>query len=217
MNTQKLYLETNDLEGSATVTEVFDFGERQCVRLDRTLFHPQGGGQKADQGEIGGIPVLDVRHSHEGAIDHFVTGAPFTVGDIVKVVIDPVWRKEASRWHSAGHLIADCVVALDRRLSPLRGHHWPNEGRVEFSGDAIGLGSLVERLAHLLNEAVNDGVQFRVVGNPCCSRAVQIGNHDPVPCGGTHVASASALHGLKIRKVQQRPGVLRISYEFSET
>ncbi len=215
MATQKLYLASDALVCSAKVTQVADLGDRQRVRLDRTVFHPQGGGQKADRGTIDDLAVLDVRHAEDGEVDHFVAGGSFVAGAEVALMVDQAMRDEGRRWHSAGHLIADCVIALDPHLQPLRGHHWPGEGRVEFSGDAVGLGSLSERLPRALVHAIDDEIAFQIVGDPYRSRALQIADHKPVPCGGTHVASAKALAGLQVRKIQQKDGVLRISYAFA--
>ncbi|HTU09564.1 MAG TPA: hypothetical protein VMG08_01600 [Allosphingosinicella sp.] len=216
MATEKLYLASDALSGTATVVEVIDLGDRQRVRLDQTLFHPQGGGQKADRGTIGEFEVADVRHTEDGEVDHVVLGSSFSAGQRVALAVDQAWRDEARRWHSAGHLLADCVVALNGQLRPLRGHHWPQEGRVEFQGDAIGLGALSERLPQMLAAAIEEDIPFRIVGDPNRSRALQIADHQPVPCGGTHVASARALLGLQVRKVQQKEGMLRISYTFSD-
>src|SRR5690554_3671899 len=40
------------------------------VVLDRTLFYPEGGGQPADHGLLGGIPVIDVQKRVDGTIVH---------------------------------------------------------------------------------------------------------------------------------------------------
>ena len=39
------------------------------VELDRTAFYPEGGGQPADHGFLGGVEVLDV-HERGGAVFH---------------------------------------------------------------------------------------------------------------------------------------------------
>ena len=41
-------------------------GERWRVILDQTAFFPEGGGQPADPGTLGGIPVLDVQEESDG-------------------------------------------------------------------------------------------------------------------------------------------------------
>lgn len=216
MATEKTYLASDNLSQDAVVTDVADFGDCQRVRLDRTLFHPQGGGQKADRGTINGLEVKDVRHAEEGEVDHLVVGGAFSVGQRVKIEVDHDWRKEGRRWHSAGHLLADIVTAIDPGLLATRGHHWPGEGRVEFTGDAKGLGALVEVLSQRIDEAIEADIPFQVVGDPHRSRALQIGTGKPVGCGGTHVSSAAALVGLTVRKVQQKEGFLRIGYSFAD-
>jgi len=193
---------------------VIDLGDRLIVRCDQSIFHPRGGGGIADGGRVGGHEVIDVRHAEEGEVDHYVAGGAFSVGQVVEMEVDAARRAESSRWHSAGHLIADCVTALDPRLTATRGHHWPAEGRVEFAGDAVGLGALVEGLTEAVKGAIDDDVPFRIVGDPYRNRGLQIGSNAPIPCGGTHVTSAIALRGLAIRKVQQKEGMLRIGYTF---
>ena len=60
--TNKRYLaEPASYSGEATVTAILQ-GELPIVRLSETLFHPQGGGQKADRGTIGSASVTDVAH-----------------------------------------------------------------------------------------------------------------------------------------------------------
>lgn len=216
MATLKLYLASDELACAAEITAVSDLGDRQLVRLDRTLFHAQGGGQKADRGTIDGFDVVDVRHAEDGEVDHFIAGAAFAPGQTVQLAVDPAWRDESRRWHSAGHLLADCVMALDPSLTAIRGHHWPGEGRVEFDGDAVGLGMLSEQLSEALRQVIAEDVPFHIVGDPFRSRALQIGSNAATPCGGTHVSSSRALAGLFIRKVQQKEGLLRISYAMGD-
>lgn len=107
MATEKLYLWSRDMRGEARITALLD-GEKKIVRLARTLFHPQGGGQRADQGTIAGRPVLDVRHAPEDEVDHVVASLDgLNVGETVPLNVDAVRRHLHARLHSAGHLIAD--------------------------------------------------------------------------------------------------------------
>ena len=139
MPAEKLYLETPAVEGRATVTEVVG-DERPIVRLDRTLFHPQGGGQLADRGELfppDGPPVkvLDVRHSEGGEVDHFVDRVDgLTQGLEVRAHVDQERRSRNARLHSAGHLVAEVAEAIEPTIRAKAGHHWPGEARVEFDG-----------------------------------------------------------------------------------
>ena len=56
------------------------------VELDRTAFYPEGGGQPADTGALGGARVLDVRE-RDGEVVH-LCDAPLPVGAEVEGTID---------------------------------------------------------------------------------------------------------------------------------
>ena len=62
------------------VTDVVRAGEernRPFVVLADTILYPEGGGQPADRGWIGGVAVADVR-SVEGQVRHYLVGTPPT-------------------------------------------------------------------------------------------------------------------------------------------
>src|SRR5258705_12162998 len=107
MTTEKLYMWSPATSGEAAITALID-GERKIVRLSRTVFHPQGGGQRADRGMIGGQPVIDVRHAEGDEVDHVVASLDgLTVGATVPLEVNMARRHLHARLHSAGHLIAD--------------------------------------------------------------------------------------------------------------
>merc|ERR1740121_2808511 len=61
--TRQLYLDDTYLfEHAAVLLSVWEDGEKICVELDQTIFHPQGGGQPSDVGTISaeGLPPLEV-------------------------------------------------------------------------------------------------------------------------------------------------------------
>ena len=61
MGTERLYDQDPYLrEFDARLIEWSDDQGKQRVILDRTLFYPTSGGQPCDEGELGGIPVVDV-------------------------------------------------------------------------------------------------------------------------------------------------------------
>ena len=63
MDTEKLYDRDAFLkEFDAVVTDCRPGkGDTYLVTLDRTAFYPEGGGQPADHGDLGGAAVLDVQ------------------------------------------------------------------------------------------------------------------------------------------------------------
>lgn len=216
MTTKKLYLEDSHITQATAI--VTDFGTapdgRFWVRLDRTIFHPQGGGQKADRGTIGGTRITHVAHAAGNEADHFMElNGAFGRGQLVELQLDEDWRHLNAGYHSGGHLIAALVESRFSGLRAISGHHWPGEARIEFetSHEPVAL-EITDAIAEDLCEIVSKDLLVRVVGEPYSDRSIQIGDYRPVPCGGTHVSRLSHLHGIGVEKVRVKSGKVRVSY-----
>ena len=79
------------------------------VVLDRTAFYPEGGGQPADTGMLGGAAGTDVREK-EGVIVHTCDKA-LNVGDTVTGRIDWVRRFDHMQQHSGEHIVSGIICA----------------------------------------------------------------------------------------------------------
>lgn len=75
-----------------------------AVVLDRTAFYPEGGGQPADHGTLGGVQVLDVQE-RDGVIVHICDG-PLEVGVEVSGKIDWERRFDHMQQHSGEHILS---------------------------------------------------------------------------------------------------------------
>ncbi len=90
--TDKLYYESSHRKDfEAQVISCEPEGEGYKVVLDKTVFFPEGGGQYADTGILGGVHVLDAQEK-DGIIYHYTDGA-LTPGEIVKGEID--WERDS--------------------------------------------------------------------------------------------------------------------------
>ena len=78
------------------------------VTLDRTAFFPEGGGQAADPGMLGGASVLDVRVDRQGLITHTVD-ALLPVGETVDGHLDRAVREERMQCHSGEHIVSGII------------------------------------------------------------------------------------------------------------
>ena len=86
----------------ATVTRV----DGRSVTLDETYFYPEGGGQPADRGVLGGVDVEHVRTNADGAVVHDLASDPDVgVGDEVTGVVDDDFRTYCMRAHTASHVL----------------------------------------------------------------------------------------------------------------
>ena len=108
--TKKLYdLDSHRRDFTAAVLRCDADGERYAVVLDQTLFFPEGGGQPADTGVLGGARVLDVQITQE-AIVHY-TDAPLTPGAQVRGEIDWPQRFRRMQGHSGEHIISGLLCS----------------------------------------------------------------------------------------------------------
>jgi len=105
METRKLYYDDPFLrEFTAVVAACETAIDAWRVALDQTAFYPEGGGQPADHGVLGGVRVADV-HERDGVVWHTVD-APLPVGSAVSGTIDWARRFDHMQQHSGEHIIS---------------------------------------------------------------------------------------------------------------
>jgi len=180
--TELMYFTSDALVSSAQVLECAAMERGFVVVLDRTLFHPQGGGQRADAGTIGHAAVQHVV-AKDGVVEHRVDKR--LPPGRVDMSIDPDRRAESSRLHSAGHLVGNALQALGAR--PTRAHHWPQEAKVWFGGPISGdPAEFLGRLQDLVDGYVAADLD-RVIAFDSTRRTVKFGKLQEFSCGGTHV------------------------------
>lgn len=207
MKTERLYYASDDLQRQAQVLacDATDDG-RYAVVLAATLFHPQGGGQRADTGMLGGKTVLHVS-SRGDEVVHLLA-EPLPLGP-VDMQVDGEIRLLHSRWHSAGHLIG--WLGENRGWQPVKAHHWPGEGRITFAPGAaaqtVGVDFLQASLEGLIAADLSR-VQVLEQGG----RQVGFGELPAYSCGGTHVRSLAELVGVLISAVKMKKGQLVVHY-----
>ena len=97
-------------EFTARVLSCTQEGEAWAVTLDRTAFYPEGGGQPADRGTLGGADVLDV-HEKGGQVVHRLS-APLTEGETVTGNVDLDRRLEMSQQHTGEHILSGTLHAM---------------------------------------------------------------------------------------------------------
>lgn len=109
--TERLYEQDSFCrEFTATVLSCEPCDGQYAVVLDRTAFFPEGGGQAADGGTLGGAQVLDVQ-MHDGEIVHTVA-APLTVGSTVGGALDWDTRFLRMQKHTGEHIVCGIIHRL---------------------------------------------------------------------------------------------------------
>ncbi len=110
METLKLYYQDPfQKEFTASVLSCEETGGGWAVVLDQTAFYPEGGGQPADHGVLGGTTVLDV-HETGGVITH-LCDRPLVPGAAVSGAIDWARRFDHMQQHSGEHICSGLICA----------------------------------------------------------------------------------------------------------
>ncbi|MHC8328253.1 alanyl-tRNA editing protein [Pseudomonas sp. LB1P83] len=204
--TLRLFFHSDDLKANVEVLDCTPQEHEFAVVLRATLFHPQGGGQPFDTGWIGESQVLRVIQDLDRII-HFVD-RPVKPG-MTQIRIDEQRRQFNSRMHSAGHLIGHFVQALG--WMPIKAHHWPGEGRVQFKPAE----SAKEVDAEILQQGIEQWVAHdlpRLTSMREGAREIGFGELPAYGCGGTHVRSLKDLGTVTIASLSLKKGTLSVHY-----
>ena len=214
--------DVNMLDFTARVLACDPAGDKWDVVLDRTAFFPEGGGQGADHGLLGGARVLDA-HEKEGVILHR-TDAPLTVGDMVEGHVEAERRLSMMQQHTGEHILSGLICRL-------YGYH--NVG-FHIGTEAVTLdfnGPLTEEQAREAERLANECVwrdqpvhawipekeelarlEYRskkaIDGDV---RIVSIDGVDTCACCGTHVPTTGRVGQIKVLSVQKYKGGVRLS------
>jgi len=204
--TLRLFFHSDDLKANVEVLDCTPHENEFAVVLRATLFHPQGGGQPCDTGWIGDARVLRVVQETERII-HFVD-RPVPLG-MTQIRVDEERRQFNTRMHSAGHLIGHFIQAMG--WMPIKGHHWPDEGRVQFKpGD-----SAQEVDAQIVQYGIGQWIEHdlpRLTSLREGAREIGFGELPAYGCGGTHVRSLKDLGTVTIASLSQKKGTLSVHY-----
>lgn len=119
------------------------------VVTDKTIFHPQGGGQPSDEGTMTSpattFSVRAARTDADGQVlhlGHFSPPSPaprFSTGDEVQQTLDADKRALYSRLHTAGHVLGaavrrTCGGGAVPGFDELKASHFPGSAACEFAG-----------------------------------------------------------------------------------
>ena len=192
------------------------------VLLDRTAFFPEGGGQPADQGELGGVKVLDVRDKKEYVL-HICDG-PLTPGSSVRGKIDWSRRFLYMQQHSGEHILSGLIHGMFG-YDNIGFHMGKDFVTVDFNGllteeqirtveekaNAV-VFSNVEIRAEYPSEGELDVLNYRskkeIEGN---IRIVTVTGADICACCGTHVRHTGEIGPIKVISCEHYKSGIRLT------
>jgi misacylated tRNA(Ala) deacylase len=203
------------------------------IRLDRTVFYPQGGGQAGDAGVLRladgrELRIVDTKKGAEpGEIVHVpaldADMSALTPGMPVIAVIDWQRRHRHMRFHTATHLLCALVP------HPVDGCSITADyARLDFHmTEPLDKEALTAGLARLIGEAHAVGhrwiTEAELDANPQLVRSMsvqpprgqgrvrvmEVDGVDLQPCGGTHVANTAEIGRVVVTKIEKKSAKTR--------
>ncbi|NYZ60327.1 alanine--tRNA ligase [Candidatus Micrarchaeota archaeon] len=211
-----------------------------AVILDQSAFYPEGGGQIGDNGELGGVKVLNTI-KQAGVALHLVEDAgKFKEGATVEGKVNLERRKRVSKHHTAAHLLnAACREILGTHIwqggsgkkedeAHLDVTHYKRISDEELNAIERKVNDYIMRDLRIEVEVLPRNVAEQKYGFSLYQggavpgkelRVVKIENIDAEACGGTHQMNSTTGEIGYFRIVKResvQDGVERIYYKVGE-
>ena len=223
METTKLYYEDAYLrEFDAAVLSCREEQGRYLVVLDRTAFYPEGGGQPADHGVLGGVAVTDVQE-RDGVVCHTCAG-PLAMGSTVHGILDWQRRFDHMQQHSGEHIVSGMLCAAFH-CDNVGFHMGTDVVTIDYNADIRWEQVLeVERQANRYiwedhpcrvtfpSPAEREALPYR--SKKALTGAVRLTEFpgaDLCACCGTHVSTTGQVGAIKILSAQSYKGGTRLA------
>ncbi|MEM2153409.1 MAG: alanyl-tRNA editing protein [Nitrososphaeria archaeon] len=210
-------------------------GNKGYLVLDKTIFHPQGGGQPSDVGFIiGKLGKMHVRKVMEkkNVIVHWgnIEGN-FVENEAVKCELSWPKRYYNMKAHTAGHILDYALLKVwGKPINTVSANHGPN-ALIEYMGN-FSRNIDADKILEVANSIVNEGksvksyyvrkdlIEKSVFNAPNLGRIpdlevyriVEIENVNAMPCGGTHVVNTKEIGEIKIDRIEEAANTFKIFY-----
>jgi alanyl-tRNA synthetase len=224
MKTERLYYTDSYLrEFEAQIVGIAQAGAGFRVYLDRTAFYPESGGQPADRGRLGEVPLLNVENEGE-AVAHLLGARP--ADGVVRGVIDWKRRFDHMQQHTGQHILS---AAFEKRgdYKTVSFHMGDESSTIDLDSDRVSRPQ-VQAAEESANEVVFEDRPVKIcfkseeetsamkLRKPSERkgevRLVEIADFDLSACGGTHVSRTGAVGLILVRKMDHTKGMTRVEF-----
>lgn len=201
-------------------------GSAPSVILDRTAFYPEAGGQMADHGALGGLPVTDVQIDDAGLIHHVLAGPLPDLGVELDGAVERARRRVHMALHTGQHMLSRALVD-EARADTVSSRLGETACTIDVDRADLPEGELA-RAEALANAVIDDDAPIRsyfpepdelarlpLRRPPKVTdhvRVVAIGAFDVSPCGGTHCLRTAQVGFVRVTGVERYKGKTRVTF-----
>ncbi len=223
MSTKLYYATPYETKWSTNIEDIIEIDNQIFVILEETAFYPEGGGQPADTGTIGGISVLDVQIK-DNKIYHLVENKP--ASKYVDCELNWNRRFDHMQQHTAQHLLSAVLDEL-YRIPTVSFHLGKDYTTIDVDTPEL-TNEQMEKIEHICNTYIMRNLEIKtyfttheevskiplrklpkVTGD---IRIVEIDGIDFSACAGTHVLRTGELSVFKLIKTEKHRGQTRVFF-----
>lgn len=213
-------------------------GKNWYVVLDRTAFHPKGGGQPSDVGRMNfGTTTAFVKKAMfvNGVVIHYVKldhDGVEALDDKVSAEIDWDTRYKYMRRHTAAHLLDHCINLATERINRTL-LSWLGEPEPYVDYDAVfptteqllraesyanqyivdGLAVSTALVDKVSVQALLDAPNTERLPASDLYRVVRIHDFETIPCGGTHVRNTNEIGRVRVKRAEKLDRGFRLFFD----
>ncbi len=238
--TIKIYLDNSYLKKytSKVLEIIFERGSRAYIILDRTIFHPKGGGQPSDIGIIKyNNSIFEVKKvlNINDVLAHYgkFKTQPFNIGDNVECELNWNFRYKVMKLHTAGHILDYALREVyGRVVDTIDAMHGPPKAYITYNAETPSSGQL-KRIEEIANGIVREDRNVKIVyvnrerleevvfNAPNLARLpesesyriVVIEGVNGIPCTGTHLKRTGEISLIKILGVEKVNDGFKLYYD----
>lgn len=169
--------------------------EGNKILLEETIFFPQTSSEPGDLGKINEYKVVGLKKEGEEIWHNLNMASMLKVGDEVTLQLDWEKRYMMMRLHSALHLWASVFDRVFQERA-VAGVVKSNTAYLVFKHELSD--EIIQKALEQANKDIQVGVEIKTFDDKTRAgfKWCQIGEYDPIPCGGLQVKNSKEIAGL---------------------
>ncbi|PAU40115.1 alanyl-tRNA editing protein [Vibrio coralliilyticus] len=175
--------------------------EGRDIKLDKTIFYAESGGQESDEGTIAGIQVEYAQKQGTEIIYTLASEAPFQVGDEVITEINWARRYALMKLHFAAEVVLELFTQRYPDIEKIGAHIGQDKSRIDFVWPES-LSPLLPEFENKAQALINKGqlIESQFEDEAKQRRFWRVEGFAQVACGGTHLKRTSEVGSIALKR-----------------
>ncbi|WP_019276275.1 alanine--tRNA ligase-related protein [Vibrio coralliilyticus] len=175
--------------------------EGRNIKLDKTIFYAESGGQESDEGTIAGIQVECAQKQGTEIIYTLASEVPLQVGDEVITEINWARRYALMKLHFAAEVVLELFTQRYPDIEKIGAHIGQDKSRIDFVWSES-LSPLLPEFENKAQALINKGqlIESQFEDEAKQRRFWRVEGFAQVACGGTHLRKTSEVGKIALKR-----------------